>query len=94
MPFFLVRHRVADYKRWKPFFDAHSSARKAHGMRGGYLFRNADDPNELVVLFEADDLDGPRRLSQSGDTKQILEQSGVIGTPDAIFLEEIERFQD
>ena len=50
MPYALVRHKVEDYARWKPVFDDEN--REANGSMGGYLFRNAGDPNELVILFE------------------------------------------
>ena len=42
----LVRHKVADYGKWKEAFDAHSATRKASGSKGGRLFRNANDENE------------------------------------------------
>ncbi len=45
MPYILVRHKVEDYAKWKPVFDEHGAARKAIGSKGGYLFRNIDDPN-------------------------------------------------
>jgi hypothetical protein len=52
VPYALVRHKVEDYARWKPVFDADAENREANGSMGGYLFRNAGDPNELVILFE------------------------------------------
>ncbi len=57
MPYMLVRHKVEDYDRWKPIFDEHGAVREESGSKGGRLFRNADDPNETIILFEWDDLD-------------------------------------
>src|SRR5438067_117748 len=51
MPYMLIRHKVADYAKWKPMFDAHGPTRRAHTFKGGQLLRNADDPNELVILW-------------------------------------------
>ena len=65
MPYILVRQKVEDYAKWKPFFDQHSATRQSSGSRGGRLFRNAHDPNELVVLFEWDDLEKARQFAQS-----------------------------
>lgn len=60
MPVMLIRHKVADYGAWKPLFDEHGTTRRANGSRGGRLFRSADDPNEVVVLLEWDDLERAR----------------------------------
>ena len=92
MPQLLVRHKVADYGKWKPAFDAHAATQKAAGLTGGRLFRNADDPQEIVILFEANDLAAARGFVQSADLKETMESAGVIDKPDVYFLEEIQRF--
>jgi heme-degrading monooxygenase HmoA len=56
-----------DYAKWKPVFDADSVNRQANGSRGGQLFRNASDPNELVILFDWEDLEKTRQFAQSED---------------------------
>ena len=90
MPYLLVRHKVADYAKWKPFFDQHGATRKANGSQGGRLLRNANDPNELVVLFEWDDLEKARQFAQSNDLREIMQRAGVVDQPDIYFLEEVE----
>jgi hypothetical protein len=60
MPYLLVRHKVKDYAKWKPVFDEHGTVRKASDFKGHHLFNNADDPNELVILFEVEDLEKAR----------------------------------
>jgi hypothetical protein len=39
-------------------FDADATARKAGGSKGGRLFRSANNPNEVVILFEWDNKEG------------------------------------
>jgi heme-degrading monooxygenase HmoA len=90
MPYLLVRHKVADYAKWKPFFDQHSATRQASGSQGGRLLRNANDPNELVVLFEWDDLEKARQFAQSNDLREIMQRAGVVDQPNIYFLEEVE----
>ena len=46
----LVRHKVADFVKWKPVYDAHLSARDKAGLKEEHLFRNAEDPNEVLLL--------------------------------------------
>ena len=92
MPRLLVRHKVADYGKWKPLFDAHAAKQRAAGITGGRLFRNADDPQEVVILFKTDDLEATRRFVQSEDLKETMEKAGVIDKPDVYFLEEVSKF--
>lgn len=91
MPYVLIRHKVRDYAKWKPMFDKHGSTRKAGGCKGGHLFRSADDPNEVVVLFEWDNLGKARQFVQSKDLREVMERAGVADQPDMYFLDEGER---
>ena len=90
MPYLLVRHKVEDYAKWKPVYDQHGTTRKASGGQGAQLFRNATDPNELVILFEWDDLERARQFAQSEDLRQAMQRAGVADQPDIYFLEEVE----
>lgn len=89
----LVRQKVKDYQKWKPFFDEHAPTRKANGSKGGHLFRSADNPNEIIVLFEWDDVKNARKLAQSEDLRKTMEKAGVADKPDIYFLEEIEEVE-
>ena len=51
MNYLLIRHKVADFAKWKPGYDAHGSARANAGLKEERLLRNTDDPNEVVLLF-------------------------------------------
>jgi heme-degrading monooxygenase HmoA len=90
MPYLLIRHKVEDYAKWKPLFDEHGATRQANGSRGGQLFRNANDPNELVILFDWDDLEQARQFVQSEDLRQVMQRAGVADQPDLYFLEAVE----
>lgn len=91
MAYVLVRHKVADYEKWKSVFDEHATMRKASGSKGGRLFRNANDPNETVILLEWDGLERARQFVQSPDLKEAMERAGVADQPTIVFLEEVEQ---
>ena len=91
MPYILVRAKFEDYAKWKPVFDEHGATRKASGSKGGYVFRNADDPNELVVLLEWDDLAKARQFAQSDDLRAAMQRAGLTDRPDVYFLDEAGR---
>jgi hypothetical protein len=87
MPHVLVRHRVQDFDRWKPYFDRDEQNRRSVGLDAGRVMRNADDPQEVWLLFEAQDLAKAREFAQSEDLKQIMTEAGVIDRPDMVFLD-------
>ncbi len=91
MPYLLIRHKVRDFATWKPVFDEHGSTRRASGSKGGYLFRNASDLNEVVMLFEWADLNKARQFTQSEDLRKTMERAGVTDRPDIYFLEQVDR---
>ncbi len=91
MPYILVRHKVEDYAKWKHVFDEHGASRKANGSKGGLLLRNADNPNEVVILLEWDDLAKARQFVQSQDLRAAMERAGVADQPDIYFLDEADR---
>lgn len=91
MAYLLVRHKVKDYSKWKTVFDEHAATRKSSGARGGRLFRNADNPNEVVILFEWDSIEKTKKFAQSEDLKKTMQRAGVIDKPDVYFMEEVEQ---
>jgi hypothetical protein len=82
----LVRHKVSDFAKWKPVYDAHLSARQKAVLKEEHLFRNADDPNEVLLLFSVEDFDKAKAFSASDDLRQAMERAGVSDKPDVYFL--------
>jgi heme-degrading monooxygenase HmoA len=92
MPYILVQHSVEDYEKWKPVFDEDATNRQATGSRGGLVFRNVDDPNQIIVLLEWDNLENARAFASSDELREAMERAGVTGPPTVYFLEEAARF--
>ena len=91
MPYLIIRHQIEDYERWKPVFDDHASTRAEYGSTGYQLLRSADDPNELCMVFEVQDLDRARELVFSDELGEKMQDAGVADQPDFYFLNEVER---
>lgn len=91
MAFLLVRHKVADYDKWKIGFDGDAPNREAAGSKGGFVFRNADVPGEVVILLEWNDLDKAREFGQSARLRETMRAVGVIDQPDLYYIEETDR---
>jgi len=90
MPFVLVRHKVRDFAAWKPFFDADVEARKETGLHTKLVLRSADDPQEIFLLFETDDLGKAREFAQAPQLAEVMQKAGVLDRPDMYFLENAE----
>jgi len=84
--YLLIRHKVADFSVWKPGYDDHLPKRVEAGLTDKYLLRGADDPNEVIILFEAQDIDRAKAFSESQDLRDTMEKFGVVGKPDIYYL--------
>jgi hypothetical protein len=88
MPYLLVRHKVSDFTAWKAAYDAHLAVREEAGLKEEHLLRNADDPNEVFILFKAARLQNAKDFAASPDLRQKMMEAGVTERPDLYFLEE------
>ncbi|MEN8375992.1 MAG: cyclase [Gemmatimonadota bacterium] len=82
----LVRHRVRDYARWKDVFDSRAGVRADAGSLGGIVFRDGDDPEDVIVVMEWDDLDRARDFAERDDLAEAMDRAGVMGQPEFVFL--------
>jgi hypothetical protein len=86
MRYLLVRHKVAEFDQWKSAYDAHLPARQKAGLKEEHLLRNIDNPNEVVILFEAEDLQKARSFVDAPELNDVMEIAGVIDKPDIYHL--------
>ncbi len=91
MPSLFIRCHVADYLAWRAVFDEYEPTRLANGSQGGWLFRNADDPDEVLLLLAWDDLERARLFADSDDLREAMARAGVTDRPDIWFLEDVGR---
>jgi len=86
MRYLLVRHRVAEFDQWKSAYDAHLQAREKAGLKQEHLLRNIDDPDEVLILFEVEDLQKAREFIDASDLSAAMEKAGVVDKPDIYHL--------
>jgi heme-degrading monooxygenase HmoA len=91
MPHVLVHHKVRNFAQWKPLFDHHESTRKTGGSKGAQVFQNADDSNDIFIIFEWDSMENAKEFFASDDLKKTMEQAGVLEMPHVHFLREVEK---
>ena len=84
--FVLVRHKVRDFAEWKRGYDAHLPKRTDAGLTEKHLLRGANDPNEVVLLLEAEDQNRAKAFVESVDLRETMQKVGVVDKPDVYFL--------
>jgi hypothetical protein len=84
--YMLVRHKVRDFSVWKAGYNAHLPKRVEAGLTEAHFFQNHLDPNEVVLLFKAEDLGRAKTFAESIDLRETMQKLGVIDRPDIHFL--------
>lgn len=87
MPYLLIHHKVQDFDAWKDAYDKHGAARDQAGLKDVHLLRNVADRRDVVILFQAEELERARAFARSDDLRSAMQAAGVIGSPELIELE-------
>jgi hypothetical protein len=85
----VVKHKVADYDKWRKEYDAHDSIRTAYTISHYMVGRGADDANIIVTATKFLDLQKAKDFSQLPYLKEAMKKAGVIGKPEFSYYEVI-----
>ncbi len=77
----IVRHKVADYAKWKSSYDGHDTMRQAHGVHNYVIGRGVEDSNTIMVAVKVDDLAKAKAFAKDPSLKAAMQKGGVIGMP-------------
>ena len=81
-----VRHKVADFSKWKPLFEEHDAVRKEFGCLKSEVFTNDQNPNEVLAILQWDNKDQAAKFGASPNLKEAMERGGVVSTPEVSFV--------
>ena len=87
MGFMITRHTVRDYDTWRPVYDAHNPTRTAAGLTNGRVYRSAEDPNDILLLFDMADRQKAEEFARSDDLRTTMQNAGVVGQPEIRFAD-------
>ncbi len=86
----LFRHTVESYAKWRPAFNEQAGLREAAGAIGDpMVFRSGDNPFEVLVLMEWEELEKARQWVASDTLKEAMAESGVSDEPTIFFLSQV-----
>jgi heme-degrading monooxygenase HmoA len=86
MSYVLIRHKIANYAKWKQAVHACAAWRKASGELGFQVFRSAKAPNDLTVVCRWANSGQARKFVSSAELRQRMREAGVIGKPEIHFF--------
>ena len=92
MPVLLIRHAVTDFEAWRKVFQEDEVIRRSAGAQSEFVFRSANDPGEVWLVLQWDDLFRARLFARSDDLVDTLVRAGVTQRPEIWFLDDVDRF--
>ncbi len=84
-----VKHKVANYAKWKPGYDSGDSLRAANGLHSYVIARGVEDSNLLLVAMRMDNVDKAKAFAGSPDLKEAMKKHGVASTPEIDYLHSV-----
>ncbi|MDB5230254.1 MAG: hypothetical protein JWN76_1059 [Chitinophagaceae bacterium] len=82
----IIKHKVADFSKWKAAYDGHDSARLANGLHNFVIGRGVVDSNIVLIALQMDDTTKAKDFFTNKDLKQAMQKGGVIGAPEIKFV--------
>ncbi|MBU5819145.1 hypothetical protein JWE25_20290, partial [Acinetobacter baumannii] len=85
----LMREKVADFAKWKPFFDSGVDKRLAAGLHDHILGQGDEDPNTVLLVLYVDDTAKANAMSKSPELKAIRKKAGFLSMIDADYIHRV-----
>lgn len=82
----LVRHPVDDYDRWMNTFKGHEQERVNAGVHTLLVTQALDDPNDVMMMFSVTDPETVSDYMSSQLLRVTMRLAGVVGEPQAYFV--------
>ena len=83
----ITKGKMANFGKWKAYFDTRDSVRQANGMRTFIVARGLKDSNTLMVVYRIDDPEKVKAYRASPEFKALRKAAGMIGDPTEQYLD-------
>ena len=85
-----IEHSVPEYDSWKRAFDDDPADRKGSGVRRYRVSRSVTDPNQVLIDLDFEDVDAARRMLASLQKLWAGPAAGIVVSPHAVIVEQVE----
>jgi len=82
----LIKHAVDSFERWLPHYEAHDSMRMAYGLEHGLLGRGMEDPDMVLIVLNASDMDRAKEFIAMPELKTVMDTAGVVSAPQIDYI--------
>jgi hypothetical protein len=72
-----IKHKVANYAKWKSAYDEHDSSRLSYGVHNYVICRGVDDSNMVMVAMRMDDVNKAKEMGSSKDLMERMKKAGA-----------------
>ena len=86
MPLVLIRHKVANYAKWKRAVRRFAKFRKVSGEKCFKVFRASNSPNDLTVLCRWSTPAKMKKFIKSAELRNGMKAAGVVSRPEVRFF--------
>ena len=73
--------QVEDYDHWRSVYDAQAERAADAGRKSENVYRNADDPNDIVLVGTWESAERFQALMESPELRAAFVEAGVQGAP-------------
>jgi len=76
----VIKHKVANFAKWKTAYDEHDSMRLLNGVHSYVIGRGMQDSNTVMVAVKVDDITKAKAFAKDPSLKKAMQKGGVAGT--------------
>lgn len=87
----LVKHKVADYDKWKQVFDEDGERRGAAGCKGVLILRDPGDANLVTFLMEWESKEAADAFGATPGSHAVGRRAGVTSDPEVTVFHAFDR---
>ena len=80
-----IRHRVADYGKWRKAYDDFDTERGGMGVSGHGVYKLDGNPNDVTIYHEFTSMQAAKAFAENPRLKEVMQAAGVQGEPDIWF---------
>jgi hypothetical protein len=85
---FVISHKVADFAKWFPIYDADKPARDAAGLSDCKARQSVDDATQVVITCQMSDAAKAKAFVARPELKAKMTAAGVVSAPTFWYLNE------
>jgi heme-degrading monooxygenase HmoA len=87
MAYVLIQHKIARWSEFEKVFIDDGERRRMLGSKGGKVFRNIKDPENIFVVFEWGSTEGAENFADGLETHEAMEWA-TSGTWSRVYVTE------